>query len=202
MTTVIGIRHGEVHNPDGVIYAGLPGYGLSELGRQQAAAVGEALRDAGVVALYASPLDRGVETASAIADATGLDVITDDRLAEWKHWAQWAGMTWEQLRTEARDAWEAYRDDPGSVRVGETLEELADRVSTWLDDVTAAHGGPVVAVSHLEPLRAILLRRQDRPANQLFDITISPGHAVRIAPEADSTARGPDTIAELLSLSR
>jgi len=199
MTTVIGIRHGEVHNPDGVIYAGLPGYGLSELGRQQAAAVGEALRDAGVVALYASPLDRGVETASAIADATGLDVITDDRLAEWKHWAQWAGMTWEQLRTEARDAWEAYRDDPGSVMVGESLEQLADRVAAWLDDAFAAHdGGPIVAVSHLEPLRAILLRRQSRTPKELFDITIGLGHAVRIAPDPDSDARGPDTVGELL----
>src|SRR5437016_2187139 len=66
--TVIGIRHGEVHNPEGVIYAGLPGYVLSELGRAQAAATAEALRGLDVAAIYASPLDRAMETATTIAE--------------------------------------------------------------------------------------------------------------------------------------
>src|SRR5688572_30903792 len=60
---VIGVRHGEVHNPGGVIYAGMAGFGLSDLGRKQAGAVGEALRGIRLSALYASPLDRAMETA-------------------------------------------------------------------------------------------------------------------------------------------
>jgi broad specificity phosphatase PhoE len=186
---VIGVRHGEVHNPDGVIYAGLDGYGLSELGSTQAVAAAEALRDAGAVALYASPLDRAMQTAAAISNVTGLPVRPDERLYEWKHWQQWAGLTWDELRTKGRDAWDAYQRDPGSVTSGESLAELGDRVESWLEDVRAEHAdGVVVGVSHLEPLRAILLRLLDRPLADLFALNIGLGHAVRLYPQADAAA--------------
>ncbi|MGH2760392.1 MAG: histidine phosphatase family protein [Actinomycetota bacterium] len=186
---VIGVRHGEVHNPDGVIYSGLPGFGLSGLGRRQAAAVGEALSGTRLAALYASPLDRAMETARVIGEHTGAEVIPDERLHEWRHWQQFAGLTWEQLRTDAREAWEAYQSDPGSVTSGESLEALADRVDSWLGDVQAAHPtGLALAVSHLEPLRAILLRKLGRPAKHLFQLQIGLGEAVRILPEADPLA--------------
>ena len=198
--TVVGIRHGEVHNPDRVIYAGLDGYGLSDLGRRQAAGVADALRGAGVVALYSSPLDRAMQTAGAIADALDLQVQPDDRLYEWKHWHQWAGMTWEELRTKGRDAWEAYQRDPGSVTSGESLNELADRVESWIGDVRSAYDdGLVVAVTHLEPLRAILLRMLDRPLTDLFDLDIGPSYAVRLAPTPDATALDPAALAALIA---
>ena len=186
---VIGVRHGEVHNPDQVIYSGLPGFGLSDLGRSQATAVGEALRGIRLAALYASPLDRAMETARVIAELVGAEVVPDERLHEWRHWQQFAGLTWEQLRTDAREAWDAYTSDPGSVTTGESLEQLADRVDAWLADVEAEHpSGVVLAVSHLEPLRAILLRKLERPANDLFQLQIGLGEAVRILPDADPTS--------------
>lgn len=186
--TVIGIRHGEVLNPDGVIYAGLPGFGLSELGRRQARAVGQALRGVPVTALYASPLDRAIETARLIGEITGAEVVPDERLHEWRHWHQFAGTTWEELRTKGREAWDAYQADPGSVTSGESLAELADRAESWLSDAAAAHpSGLVVAVSHLEPLRALLLRKLGRPANDLFQLEIGLGAAVRIEPDPDVT---------------
>jgi broad specificity phosphatase PhoE len=96
-------------------------------------------------------------------------------------------MTWEQLRTEARDSWEAYTKDPGSVRSGESLEQLADRVESWLNTVERRHGdGIVCGVTHLEPLRAILLRKLGRPAKDLFALEISPGDVVRLAPDPDA----------------
>jgi probable phosphoglycerate mutase len=184
--TVFGIRHGEVHNPDGVIYSGLPGFGLSELGRRQARAVGEALKDVPVTALYSSPLDRAVETAAAIGVLTGTQVVLDERLHEWRHWHQFAGMTWAQLATDAREAWDAYQSDPGSVTSGESLTELADRVESWLSDVRRAHPtGIVVGVTHLEPLRAVLLRKLGRPASDLFELRIGLGEAVRLEPDAE-----------------
>jgi len=192
---VIGIRHGEVHNPKEVIYSGLPGYGLSEKGRGQAAAVAEALRDAPIAALYASPLERAVETASFIAERTGAEIVEDVRLHEWLHWAQWAGMTWDELRTEGREAWDRYTTDPGSVTSGESLDELADRMDDWLGDVVRDHtDGVVVAVTHLEPLRAILLRKLGRPAGHLFQLQISQCEVVRLHPQADATPVGPDAL--------
>src|SRR4051794_9252638 len=125
--TVIGVRHGEVHNPEGVIYAGLAGYGLSETGRAQAASVADALKGLDVCAIYASPLDRAMETATFISELAGVEIVPDIRLHEWRHWQQWAGMTWEDLREKGRESWEAYLADPASVTAGESLAELGDR---------------------------------------------------------------------------
>lgn len=187
--TVIGVRHGEVSNPDNVIYSGLAGFGLSELGRRQARAVGEALEGVTVAALYASPLDRAMQTAAAIAEITGAEVVRDERLSEWRHWEQFAGMTWDELRTKAGPAWEAYQSDPGGVTSGETLSALADRVESWMADaVHASPAGLIVAVSHLEPLRAVLLRRLDRPAKDLFSLQIGLGEAVQLAPDPAITS--------------
>lgn len=198
VATVIGVRHGEVHNPGAVIYAGLPGFGLSEAGRAQAAAVATALAAGPVVAVYASPLDRAQETASAIAEATGAAVVADERLEEWRHWHQWAGLTWDELRERGREAWDAYTTDPGSVTSGESLDELADRMGSWLEDVRVEHpSGVVVGVSHLEPLRAILLRLLGRPASELFTVDIPVGGAVRLWPDPDARPLAPDAIGTL-----
>lgn len=183
---VLGIRHGEVENPDGVIYAGLPGFGLSETGRRQATDVAHRLAGVPVSALYASPLDRAIETAGILSRFLGVPVVPDERLQEWAYWGQWAGLTWEQLRVEGREAWEAYQADPGSVTEGESLARLGDRMASWLDDVRAEHpDGVVVGVSHLEPLRTLLLRRTGRPASDLFDVRVGLCECVRLHPDAD-----------------
>lgn len=197
--TVLGIRHGEVHNPKGVIYAGLDGYGLSDTGRTQAAAVAEALRGIEVGGLYSSPLDRAMQTAGFIADITGAEVIPDDRLYEWRHWQQWAGMTWEELREKGRGAFEAYMNDPGSVTSGESLKELADRFGSWLDDVRRDHSdGVVIGVTHLEGLRATLLRALGRPDSELFTIEIGLSGVVRLHPDPEPMPIGLDRLPGLL----
>lgn len=194
---VLGVRHGEVHNPEGVIYAGLPDYGLSDFGHRQARELAEFLRDLPVVALYSSPLERAMETAETLSAAVEVDVVPDDRLYEWRHWQQWAGMTWEELRTQGREAWEAYRADPASVTAGESLAELGDRMTSWLDEVLERHdGGVVVGVAHLEPLRTALLRRTGRPAKDLFDVRVGLCECVRLHPDPDPTPGPPSNLVE------
>lgn len=82
ITVVHLMRHGEVANPDGVLYGRLPGYHLSELGRQMAERVAEHLAERDVTHVVASPLERAQETATPIAKAHGLDLDTDGRLIE------------------------------------------------------------------------------------------------------------------------
>lgn len=82
ITVVHLMRHGEVANPDGVLYGRLPGYHLSELGRQMAERVAEHLAPRDVTHVVASPLERAQETATPIAKAHGLDLDTDGRLIE------------------------------------------------------------------------------------------------------------------------
>lgn len=137
-----------------------------------------------------------METAEILGEATGAEIVPDERLYEWRHWQQWAGMTWEELRTEGREAWEAYQADPASVTSGESIAELGDRMTSWLDEVRERHdGGIVVGVAHLEPLRTILLRRTGRPATDLFDVRVGLCECVRLHPDPDPT---PVTPGELL----
>jgi broad specificity phosphatase PhoE len=82
VTVVHVVRHGEVHNPDGLLYGRLPGYHLSDLGRQMADRVAEHLAERDIAHVVASPLERAQETAAPIAKTHGLDVAADRRLIE------------------------------------------------------------------------------------------------------------------------
>ena len=78
------IRHGEVHNPGGVLYGRLPHFHLTEAGHEMARMAAEELknRNAKLTALYCSPLLRTRESAERIQDVFGLDPLTDQRLIE------------------------------------------------------------------------------------------------------------------------
>lgn len=81
-TVVHLLRHGEVHNPDGILYGRLPGFGLSDRGEQQAKLVAEFLADRDITHLIASPLERAQQTASPIGSVLRLEINTDDALIE------------------------------------------------------------------------------------------------------------------------
>ena len=81
-TTVHLLRHGEVHNPDAVLYGRLPGFRLSEDGLQMAHDAAAALKDRDITVVIASPLQRAQETAAPTAEVLGLPVGTDERLIE------------------------------------------------------------------------------------------------------------------------
>ena len=83
-TTIHLMRHGEVHNPEGVLYGRMPGYHLSDLGREMAAQVADVLSAAGhdIAGVVTSPLERAVETGAPTAAAFGLQADTDERLIE------------------------------------------------------------------------------------------------------------------------
>lgn len=78
------VRHGEVNNPDGVLYGRLPNFPLSDLGEQMAKAAAKELRESGanITRLIASPLQRTVQSAEPIAEQFSVDVETDDQIIE------------------------------------------------------------------------------------------------------------------------
>ena len=81
-TTVHLLRHGEVHNPEKVLYGRLPGYVLSELGHLMAQRAGQALARNDVAAVISSPLERAQQTAAPVAVAHGLEIQIDENLIE------------------------------------------------------------------------------------------------------------------------
>ncbi|WP_416383089.1 histidine phosphatase family protein [Nocardia cyriacigeorgica] len=151
-TIVHVLRHGEVHNPKGILYGRLPGFGLSVSGRAQAGAVARALADHDIAAVIASPLQRAQETAEPIAAQHGLIVRTDENLIE-------AGNTFEGLRVSVGDGalrkprhWWKLRD-PFTPSWGEPYLQIAHRMLAAVNKARAeATGREAVLVSHQLPV--------------------------------------------------
>lgn len=154
LTTVHLVRHGEVHNPEGILYGTLPGFSLSDLGRAMAERVAEHLADHDVAHVVASPLERAQETAQPIAITHGLDVQTDPQLLEALNSYQGrviGGATavvhprhWWQLRNPFTPSWgEPYRLQVARMRAA--VEAARD----------AARGREAVCVSHQLPIWTI-----------------------------------------------
>lgn len=151
-TRVHLVRHGEVYNPDGILYGRLPGFRLSDTGRAQAVAVAELLADADIVAVIASPLQRAQETAAPIAAAHNLPIDTDDNLIE-------SLNVFEGKRVSPGDGvWRSPRfwwhlRNPISPSWGESYTDIANRMATAVDKARArAAGHEVVCVSHQLPV--------------------------------------------------
>lgn len=81
-TRVHLLRHGEVFNPERILYGRLPGYLLSELGHRMAAMVADSLVDNDITHLVSSPLERAQQTAQPLVDQTGLELVIDERVIE------------------------------------------------------------------------------------------------------------------------
>lgn len=179
------VRHGEVHNPEHVVYADLPGFGLSDLGLAQARETARYLGSAPVVAVWSSPLQRALETAAPIAARAGVSVSVDDRLTEWALLREWAGIRWDDLAEVRPGQLEAYLADPSESKIGsETLNALARRITDAVRDVNTRHaGGDVVIVSHQDPVQAgrlaltgrdLATLHRDKPTHGSV-ITLTPG---------------------------
>lgn len=151
-TVVHLMRHGEVHNPEGVLYGRLPDYHLSDLGKQMADRVAESLTGRDVTHLVASPLERAQETARPSATVLGLDITTDPRVIEAGN--QFEGKTfgvgdgalkrpqnWWKLRNPLKPSW------------GEPYVEIAARMQGAIADARdAARGHEALIVSHQLPV--------------------------------------------------
>lgn len=141
------VRHGEVHNPDGVLYGRLPGFRLSDLGERMAEAAAAKLREDNreVTRLIASPLERAQQSAAPIAQAYGLEIATDERIIEptnafegkvgrkaFKHPSNWRFYV-----NPLRPSW------------GEAYRSIADRVLAAMNDAfDGTPEGDVALVSH------------------------------------------------------
>jgi broad specificity phosphatase PhoE len=186
--TLYLVRHGEVANPDHLVYAALPGFTLSDLGTRQAEAAAAYLADRPVALVLSSPLERAVATAAPIAAVHGLPVETDDRLAEWGLGDRWAGNRWESLPEVFPGELEAYLAEPSVLDFApESLADLATRVAAavteaWKRTHPIGDGpevGDIVVVSHQDPIEAARRRLTGRPAPDFH--TGKPGHAAVVA---------------------
>ena len=151
-TTVHVLRHGEVYNPDKILYGRLPGFHLSELGVQMAKAAAESLAARDVTYVVASPLERAQETAAPIAAEFELETATDVRLIESANYFE--GKTvgvGDGAFTNPRHWW--VLRDPITPSWGEPYLQIAQRMFAALQAArVAAEGHEAVCVSHQLPI--------------------------------------------------
>ncbi len=148
------LRHGEVYNPDRVLYGRLPGFHLSQHGLDQAEQAADFLAARDIDYVVSSPLERAQQTAQSLAKRLGLPVEVDERLIEaenhleGKHVAGGPGLftdtaNWKYLRNPLRPSW------------GEPYLQIAERVlAATLAARDASDGREAVCVSHQLPIVA------------------------------------------------
>ncbi|WP_020662926.1 histidine phosphatase family protein [Amycolatopsis benzoatilytica] len=153
MTTVVHmLRHGEVHNPEKILYGRLPNFHLSERGQRQALTVAEAVAGHDLAYVVASPLQRAQETAAPIAGAHRLDIATDNGLIE-------AANVFEGQRVAVGDgalrqprAW-PHLVNPFKPSWGEPYVEIAHRMLGAVHRARVkAEGREALCVSHQLPI--------------------------------------------------
>ncbi len=153
MKTVVHLlRHGEVHNPTGVLYGRRSGYHLSDLGKKMAQRVADSVGDRDITHVVSSPLERAQETAAPLAEVRGVHVCTDARVIESTN--VFEGETfgvgdgvlkkpsaWRHLWNPFRPSW------------GEPYKEVAARMLAGVYDARdKAMGHEAVIVSHQLPI--------------------------------------------------
>lgn len=152
------VRHGEVHNPERILYGRLPGFGLSELGHHMAAETARYLVGRGrpIARIVTSPLERTRQSAAPIAQHTGLTVEPDERLIEGENAFEGGRMrgpggqlrdprNWLRLRNPFRPSW------------GEPYRSIVLRMRAAMDDALRQADernvdGDLVLVSHQLPI--------------------------------------------------
>ena len=151
-TVVHLLRHGEVDNPTGILYGRLPGFHLSELGREMAERIAHVLGDREIVHVVTSPLERAVETGAPLADKLGLTPTLDDRLIESTN--VFEGKTFGvgdgSLKRPAQ--WR-YLVNPFTPSWGEPYVQVVARMRAAVETARdAARGHEALAVSHQLPI--------------------------------------------------
>ena len=162
-TIVHVMRHGEVHNPEGVLYGRLPDYHLSERGRAQAEAVAEWLAKRDIVYVVASPLERAQETAAPIAAGHGLPIDVDESLIESHNVFQGQRVSpGDGALRDPRNWW--HLRNPRSPSWGEPYREIAGRMESALLRARARGAGhEAVAVSHQLPVETLRRAMNSEP---------------------------------------
>ena len=151
-STVHVIRHGEVENPENILYGRQPGWRLSKRGQEMAEVIGDWSKSLDLGALHVSPLQRAQETAAPISRAHSIPITTDEKLIEaanifeGKKFELGSGVlrhpaAWKHLYNPWKPSW------------GEPYEEQISRMLAAIFDAKkAANGKDAIVVSHQLPI--------------------------------------------------
>jgi broad specificity phosphatase PhoE len=161
-TTVHLLRHGEVFNPEGVLYGRLPGYNLSDLGLEMADRAASALANRDIATVISSPMERAQQTATPIAASHNLEIVTNPDLIEAENIFEGQRVsvgdgvlkqpkTWRHLWNPFKPSW------------GEPYDIVSARMNAAVESARLqAQGREAVLVSHQLPIWVARLAAEQR----------------------------------------
>ncbi len=177
MPTFLLIRHGENdYVKTGRLAGRTPGVHLNARGQQQAAELGEALKDAPLAAIYSSPLERAVETAQPIARARGLEIqllpsLMDTDIGDWQ------GAELKKLYKLPE--WKTVQQAPSRFRFpgGESFAEQQVRLVNEIERLNKRHAAheAVALVFHADPIKMVLAYYLGMPLDHFQRLACSTG---------------------------
>jgi probable phosphoglycerate mutase len=156
MPLLLLIRHGEnEYVKTGKLAGHLPGIHLNERGQKQAQALGEALKDVPIKAIYSSPLERAMETAAPIATSHTLDILQEPGLVD-ANVGKWQGKSLKVLRL--MNVWKVVQQSPSRFQFpeGESFVDVQTRIVNVLESIVKKHNKPkdiIAVVFHADPIK-------------------------------------------------
>lgn len=172
------VRHGETAENLRMTYLGTRDEPLNENGQRQARKVAAALSQLPIGLVVSSPLSRASDTASRIREACGVELRLDPRLAEGS-FGTWEGLTrGEVLKLGSRDSellarWES--DASCAPPGGESIESVQQRILGLVEELAGdCAENPVVLVSHVGPIKALLAAVLDLPLQATRRLFLDP----------------------------
>ena len=173
-TRLLLARHAVTAQTGPLLSGRAPGIDLSDHGREQAEALGARLAGLPVAAVYASPIERTMQTAEAVARRHELAVRTLDGVIE-ADYGEWTGGKLADLAKT--DLWKTVQRAPSRARFpnGESLAEMQARMVAALEDVVGRHTGElVIVVSHADPIKAAIAHYTGVHLDLFQRIVVSP----------------------------
>lgn len=171
------VRHGETDLNKDRRFRGHSDVPLNEDGVLQAAGAARILKLAGISNVYASPIRRAVETATAIAVVTGARMETEDDFVDIDY-GEWQGLTVEEARERDGAAVEAWKSDPGSFAFpgGDSISGVRQRLGPAFERLLAReHEGPIAVVSHLAVLKLCFAVLMDVSTDYFWKVGLENG---------------------------
>ena len=148
MTKVILVRHGQtVWNKVGR-YQGQADIELSDLGREQAEYLANNFPADHIDGVYASPLERAMDTAAAVAKKFRMAVVPCDEFKE-IFFGKWEGLTYEEIHRDWADLHDDLFNKPDELRCpsGEGFMDVQARAVKKLEQLVKQHEGQTIVIA-------------------------------------------------------
>jgi len=177
---VVFVRHGTTSTTGKILPGRAKGLHLDDNGCRRAADLAEKMKSSlPVAAIYSSPLERTMETASPMAEAFSLPIHAEQRLLECD-FGDWTGAVLDDLKK--LPAWEVLMKTPESFRFpgGESFVEVQERLESFVNEAKKTHAGQIIlAFTHADPIKVAL--------SGAFGMTLGHLHKIYVSPTSTNT---------------